>query len=126
MDGNTPYEGRLEIRRNGGEWGTIFGSRWKLSLSSLACRSLGFATALSASAFAKYGSSTGPVHLVVFGDCPENATSIMDCNNLPWDDHQRVHDHHADVGLVCLPGKCLTLVFGVVEPKIAHLEVICH
>ena len=108
MDGNTPYEGRLEIRRNGGKWGTIYGFHWKLSLSSLACRLLGFSSALSASAFAKYGASTGPVHLAV-GKCPENTTSIMDCNNLPWDDHPHVHDHSADVGLMCLPRKCLNL-----------------
>ena len=121
MDGNTAYEGRLEIRRNGGKWGTIYGFHWISKLSSLACRSLGFSSALSASAFAKYGSSTGPVHLVVHGYCPENATSIMDCNNLPWDDHQRVDDHRADVGLVCLPRKCLNLVLADIKHRIALL-----
>ena len=105
MDGNTPYKGRLEVRRNGGVWGTIYGFNWKSNHSMLACRSLGFSSALSASNFAKYGSSIGPVHSTVMGKCPLSATSIFDCFNAPWDNHKFIDDHRADVGLVCLPGR---------------------
>ena len=106
MEGSNQYEGRLEVRRNGGEWGTISGFNWKSRHSSLVCRSLGFSTSvLSAYAGAKFGSTAAPVHTVIYSYCPPNATSVFDCDHEPWDNHSRINQHRTDIGLVCLPGK---------------------
>ena len=108
MNGSTPYEGRLEIRRNGGPWGTAYGVMWSSREASVACRSLGFSSSvLSPDTTTKaFGRGTGPVHLVG-GWCTGEEISLLDCRSIKWGNlPEDIPDTHCcDIGLYCMPGK---------------------
>ena len=107
VNGQSEYEGRFEIRRNGGPWGTVCGNNWNTRYASVACRSLGFSSsALSPDRTTKaFGDGTGPVHLLLVF-CRGNESSIIDCEHDGWDpDSEFVSTHCRDAGLYCLPGK---------------------
>ena len=108
VNGKTQYEGRLEIRRNGGPWGTISAANpWSSKQASVACRSLGFSSStLSPDATNEiFGPGTGPVHLVI-DICYGHEQSILDCSRSDWDAVPLIHTTHCcDVGLFCMPGK---------------------
>ncbi|XP_072038536.1 neurotrypsin-like [Amphiura filiformis] len=103
VNGDTSYEGRLEIRRNGGIWGTVGGQYWTSKQASVACRSLGF----SSSTFPpdktkRYGTGSGPVHVKILR-CLGNELSLLECEHTLWDDPERIDDHTFDMGVKCLP-----------------------
>ena len=106
VDGNSPYEGRLEIRRNGGQWGTIFGTNWSSRHASVACRSLGFSSSVLSPDITTqaFGAGTGPVHLIV-GNCVGSEASIFDCDGTTEWGNPSFATHDSDVGLYCMPGK---------------------
>ena len=102
VGGSTQYEGRLEIRRNNGTWGTVSGSNWSSLFASVACRMLGFSSsALSPDLTQQFGVGTGPVHIVVYR-CVGDEISLLDCGHKGWGS---TNDHRADIGLHCLPGR---------------------
>ena len=103
VGGSTQYEGRLEIRRNNGTWGTVSGSNWSSLCASVACRMLGFSSsALSPDLTQQFGVGTGPVHIVVYR-CVGDEISLLDCGHKGWGS---TNDHRGDIGLHCLPGRC--------------------
>ena len=108
MNGNSPYEGRLEIRRNGGQWGTVYGTYWSSKHASVACRSLGFSSSVLSPDITTeaFGAGTGPVlYSSVF--CNGSEATIFDCpGENKWDSSPdtSARAHCCDVGLYCLPG----------------------
>ena len=105
MNGSNGYEGRLEIRRNGGAWGTINGYTWTSVHASIACSQMGFSSSvLPPSTTQRFGAATGPMHVVV-RHCLGYHTSLFECSHIPWDDSEFINDHYYDVELKCMPGK---------------------
>ena len=107
MNGSNRYEGRLEIRRIGGPWGTIYGSVWTSVHASIACSQMGFSSSvLPPSTTQRFGAATGPVHVNVrLCSQRRHHTSLFECSHTPWDDSEFINNHDGDVELKCMPGK---------------------
>ena len=57
-DGANSSEGCVEVFHNG-TWGTVCDDNWDLHDAVVVCRQLGFARAVSAESFARFGSGAG-------------------------------------------------------------------
>ena len=105
VDGSSPYKGRLEVRRNEGTWGTVYGTSWTSRHASVACRSLGFSSSvLPPNVWRRDGYIEEPVHSVITR-CDGDETSLFECTHFPWDDSEYIDNHCCDVRLSCMPGK---------------------
>ena len=97
VGGATANEGRIEVYLNG-VWGTVCDDYWDILDAVVACRQLGYSSAISAHGSAYFGGGTGAVHYDNVGcngseaslaDCPHSGVGIHDCG------------HSEDAGVVC-------------------------
>ena len=93
--GATANEGRIEIYINS-FWGTVCGFSWDILDAVVACRQLGYSSAVSAYGSARFGAGTGPIH---YGNLACNGTEakLTDCS----DSEVRYCSHRYDAGVVC-------------------------
>uniref|UniRef100_A0A8C4N5V4 Lysyl oxidase homolog n=1 Tax=Eptatretus burgeri TaxID=7764 RepID=A0A8C4N5V4_EPTBU len=70
-------EGRIEVII-GGLWGTVCDRGWGMAAASIACRQLGFGTALEAAKSARMGQGIGPIHMTNVL-CRGNERSLLSC-----------------------------------------------
>lgn len=95
---NPAMEGRVEVNYNSQGWGTICDDSWSLADADIACRMLGFKSALREVRRAQYGAGNGTIW---FDDvyCLGNESSLLDCSHSGI----RVHNckHSEDAGVVC-------------------------
>ena len=95
--GSTDNEGRVEVNFNG-EWGTVCDDFWSINDANVACRQLGFGTAVSATRTATFGQGSGTIWLDNL-QCTGSETDLFSCpHNGPG-----VHNcgHSEDAGVVC-------------------------
>lgn len=95
-DGFSPYEGRLEVYMNG-KWGTVCDDMWSLTDADVACRQLGFGSALSVRG-STYGEGSGRI-LMDDVECTGTETTLISCQ------YSMTHNcrHAEDVGIICNP-----------------------
>jgi deleted-in-malignant-brain-tumors protein 1 len=98
VGGSNSSEGRLEIQYNG-VWGTICDDSWDINDAMVACRQLGYRTAVRATTNAEFGAGSGQIWLDDVG-CSGSETSLDQCYSNGWGDHN-CH-HYEDAGVVCL------------------------
>ena len=96
MDGNFPYEGRVEIFYQG-QWGTICDDSWENQDANVVCRQLGF-TESSEFLDGRFLMGTGAIILDNV-ECLGNESSLLACPHNGFG----VHDcsHTEDVGVRC-------------------------
>lgn len=100
LNGTSPNasSGRVEVNYNGEGWGTICDDLWTLSDADVACRMLGFSSALSAPRRAYFGSGSGTIWLddvLCFG----NESTLLECSHSGF--HVHNCQHSEDAGVVC-------------------------
>ena len=106
MNGSTPNEGRLELRRDGGVWGTVKGCLWTGREAQIACLALGFRGHLSPHRCSeKFGSGSGPIHIDLYQCYESTLAECLDTHASEWDKETTRNDHGCDIGIICLPGK---------------------
>ena len=100
VDGNGPYEGRVEVFYNG-VWGTVCDDYWDLKQANVVCRQLGYEKAKTAERSPAFGQGNGKIWLDEI-QCTGNEISLTQCDHDGWG----VHDcsHSEDAGVVCMTG----------------------
>ena len=109
VGGATANKGRVEIYLNG-VWGTVCDDTWDILDAIVACRQLGYSSALSANGSAYFGAGTGAIHydnVVCIGnearlaDCSHGDTEacLDGCSGSGIGMHYCVHSK--DAGVVC-------------------------
>lgn len=106
VDGLSNSSGRVEVFIDG-RWGTVSDNHWDLADAKVACRQLGFKTAIFATKRAFFGEGSDLIwmdHL----QCTGKETSLLECRQLPLGRH--FSRHSKDAGVVCGgKKKCLPL-----------------
>lgn len=96
-NGNDSY-GRVEVFING-RWGTVCDDSWDINDAHVVCRSLGYASAVSAHGLAEFGQGNDPIWL-------NNVQCSGGESNLAFCRHDGVSENHfcfhfEDAGVVC-------------------------
>ena len=82
VDGNVPWQGRVEIfyasQDIEGGWGTVCDDYWDIQDAHVACRQLGYSRALEAHREAHFGAGSGPIWLGGLV-CGSSDASLLDC-----------------------------------------------
>ena len=94
VNGNHPWEGRVEVNRDGA-WGTTLHSSWDAREAGVVCRSLGYAGAIPIG-WSDFGQGSGKVYR--YYTCNGNEDSVLDCGTgSVWSST----DHRYDAGVIC-------------------------
>ncbi|XP_006823673.1 uncharacterized protein LOC102804394, partial [Saccoglossus kowalevskii] len=103
--GQTPFQGRVEIRRDNGEWGMVCAmnaQKWDSMEARVVCKQLGFVDAMWTWSNSKYGVSNLPVSECGIS-CDVSATSLNNCTISSTGSCNNCQDKHA--GVTCyFPG----------------------
>ncbi|XP_072051705.1 scavenger receptor cysteine-rich domain-containing protein DMBT1-like [Amphiura filiformis] len=95
VGGSSLNEGRVEVLVNG-VWGSVCDDFWDINDASVACRQLGFPSAISAHGSAVFGRSSGPILLDDL-ECLGDEASLQECSSA--DSHNCGHSE--DAGVIC-------------------------
>ncbi|XP_066275078.1 uncharacterized protein [Branchiostoma lanceolatum] len=98
VGGATEYEGRVEVRLDNGEWGTICDDDFDLTAANVVCRQLGYGKAESYGNSAEFGQGNGSIWLDDVR-CAGDEESLLDCSSNGWGENNC--GHYEDVGVVC-------------------------
>ncbi|XP_038051810.1 deleted in malignant brain tumors 1 protein-like [Patiria miniata] len=96
-NGNTPFEGRVEIHHDG-QWGTVCDDGWSIEEASVICRKLGYPPASRAWQSAHFGQGSGPILLSNVA-CNGTEPNINLCEHSGWFSHSC--NHADDAGVTC-------------------------
>ena len=78
VDGNGPYEGRVEVFQNG-QWGTVCDNSWDDTDAAVVCLSLGYNPG-TATVLAEFGKGSEDI-LLDKVSCTGTENSLLDCPN---------------------------------------------
>ena len=96
-NGQTPYEGRVEIFHDG-QWGTVCDDYWDTADAKVVCRQLGFSGGVALEDN-EFGNGEDPIWLDDVG-CSDYELSLSSCDHHnPWGDHNC--GHYEDAGVRC-------------------------
>ncbi|XP_078578238.1 scavenger receptor cysteine-rich domain-containing protein DMBT1-like [Branchiostoma floridae x Branchiostoma japonicum] len=123
VGGGTADEGRLEVRpADSSFWGTVCDDEFGMNDATVACRTLGYASALAYYGSAHYGQGSGDIYMDDLA-CTGNENSLFDCSYAGWGVDNCGHGE--DVGVVCShvnPADRIRLVGGGTSDE-GRLEV---
>ena len=95
VNGNTNYEGRVEVYHNG-VWGTVCDDGWDWNDAQVVCNELDLGYAVSAIPNAFYGQGSGQIWLDNV-DCVGTEGTIRNCSHRGWGSHNCNHGKDASV-----------------------------
>ena len=91
------YSGRVEVRRNGGPWGTVCDDDFDNEDALVICRAFGFDNG-EPRTHAYFGQGVGPIHWDNL-NCTGHERSIFECPHDGWGNHDCRHVE--DAGVIC-------------------------
>lgn len=97
VGGSSDNEGRIEVNFNG-EWGTVCDDLWSIDDANVACRQLGFGTAVSIHYQAAFGQGSGTIWLDNL-QCTGSEADLFSCLHNGPGSHNCGHSE--DAGVVC-------------------------
>ena len=100
VNGNTNLQGRLEIYHNN-TWGTICDDSFDILDANVACRQLGFSSAINYANSFYNGQASGKIWLDDL-HCSGFESSLIDCYHRGWGAHNCKHSE--DIGISCYNG----------------------
>ncbi|KAI8517421.1 scavenger receptor [Branchiostoma belcheri] len=101
VGGSAANEGRLEVRQSDNDdWGTVCDDGFDTNDATVACRMLGYRTALRVYRNAHFGQGSGNINLDDV-ECTGGETSLFNCGHDGWGVHNCGHSE--DVGIACDP-----------------------
>lgn len=109
INGSVYSEGRVEVFRSN-QWGTVCDDFWTFKEAVVACRQLGYPTALEALTNARFGRGTGPIWLDDV-QCTGNETNLSQCLHRPYGEHNCIHNE--DAGVRCAPAEFVGTAYPV-------------
>ena len=88
----------MEVNYNGQGWGTICDDSWSMHDADVACKMLGFSSAIDYPREARYGQGSGTIW---FDDvlCKGNETNLLQCSHVGVGVHNCQHSE--DAGVKC-------------------------
>ncbi|XP_029108327.1 scavenger receptor cysteine-rich type 1 protein M130-like [Scleropages formosus] len=99
VNGNSPCEGRVEVRHEG-QWGTVCSWGWDITDASVVCRQIMFCgDAVSAPQYGHFGAGTGKIWLS-YVDCGGSESTLKDCGHDGWGTVYGC-GHSEDAGVIC-------------------------
>ncbi|KAK3719601.1 hypothetical protein QZH41_015736, partial [Actinostola sp. cb2023] len=115
MDGKTAHDGRVEVKKNNGQWSTICDDNWDILDAYVVCRMLNYSKAVSVGT-AKVKRS-GPIYRKWL-NCYGNETSIEQC--FQWSVRC---DHSRDAAVVCanLTSEEKAITVRLVGTNVSHV-----
>ncbi|XP_064385063.1 deleted in malignant brain tumors 1 protein-like isoform X2 [Halichondria panicea] len=120
-DVGSQYEGIVEVFHNGA-WGTICNTHWTLNDALVACRTVGFSSAVRAVTDGSYyGAGLGSVYLNDV-HCTGEETTLFNCSHSSWGNVPSSCDHSNDAAVVCSDNVAVRLVDGT-SPSKGRVEV---
>uniref|UniRef100_A0A8D0CLQ3 SRCR domain-containing protein n=1 Tax=Scleropages formosus TaxID=113540 RepID=A0A8D0CLQ3_SCLFO len=98
VNGNSPCEGRVEVRHEG-QWGTVCGYEWDITDASVVCRQIMFCgDAVSAPQYGHFGEGKGKIWMD-YVRCSGSESTLKDCEHRGWGQHYCTHP--LDAGVIC-------------------------
>ena len=87
QDGSTEYEGRIEVRKNGGPWGLVCDDGFGIEDANVFCKMLGYTNgAETVYTNSHFGHGNLNYHSVYLG-CTGAEESFLDCPANSWNSH---------------------------------------
>ena len=96
MNGNTQYEGRVEVYRYPDGWGTVCNDLFEEGSAQVTCRMLGFSG--GEPVYAGFGEGTGRIFMDNVA-CTGSEQDLWECARNEWGQHNCVHSE--DAGIRC-------------------------
>ena len=83
VNGNAPYEGRVEILYNE-TWGSICDDHWDYNDATVVCRQLGYARAINAPGFSTFGPSNLTVRKAKWPFVQCTVSNLIPCKSFAF------------------------------------------
>ena len=96
--GMSNHSGRVEVYYNG-EWGIVCDNGWDITDATVACRQLGFHSAIKSTTRTQFLEGRG-AHMLSWVECKGTEKRLADCQHPSWYSGLCSHEY-GEAGVIC-------------------------